>query len=89
MCCHTEIEVADQICYFTQSQYRLVGLVVKTPASRAENPEFESRSHLGDFSGSSYTSDFKIGAPVATLPGIIGSVLGLIGPCLGDCDWVR
>ena len=31
-------------------------------------PAFESRSRL-DFSGSSHTSDLKIGTPVATLPG--------------------
>ena len=47
---------------------RLVGLVVKTSASGAEGPGFESRLRLG-FSGSSHTSDFKIGSPVVTLPG--------------------
>ena len=47
---------------------RLVGLVVKASASRAENPEFESHFRR-DFFGSSHTSDFKIGALVATLPG--------------------
>ena len=46
---------------------RLVGLVVKVSASRAEDPRFESRLHR-DFLGP-YTSDFKIGTPVATLPG--------------------
>ena len=47
---------------------RLDGLVVKASASRTEDPGFESR--LGrDFSGSSHTSDFKIGTPVANLPG--------------------
>ena len=48
------------------SQDRLVGLVVQASASRAEDPGFES---LEIFSGSSYTSDIKIGTPVATLPG--------------------
>ena len=47
---------------------RLGGLVVKASASRAEDPGFESRLRR-DFSGSSYTSDLKIGTPVATLPG--------------------
>ena len=47
---------------------RLVGLVVKASASRAEDPGFESRLRR-DFSGSSHTSDLKIGTPVATLPG--------------------
>ena len=44
----------------------------------------------GIFSGSSHTSDFKIGTPVATLaPGVIGSVLGLVGPVSVYCDWVK
>ena len=47
---------------------RLTGLVVKASALRAEDPVFETR--LGqDFSRSNYTSDLKIGAPVATLTG--------------------
>ena len=47
---------------------RLAGLVFEASASGAEDPGFESR--LGrDFSGSSHTSDLKIGTPVATLPG--------------------
>ena len=67
-----------------------VGLVVKASASRTEDPVFESRLRR-DFSGSSHTSDFKIGTPVATLPGArrIGSVLGLVGPVSVYCDWVR
>ena len=47
---------------------RLAGLVVKASASRAEDPGFESRWRR-DFSGSSHTSDLKIGTLVATLPG--------------------
>ena len=48
--------------------HHLAGLVVKGSATGAEDPGFES--HLRrDFSGSSHTSDFKIGTPVATLPG--------------------
>ena len=47
---------------------RLGGLVVKASASGAEDPGFESRLRL-DFSGSSHTSDLKIGTPVTTLPG--------------------
>ena len=41
----------------------------QTSASRAEDPGFDSRLHLGDFSRSSHTSDLKTGTPVATLPG--------------------
>ena len=48
---------------------RLVGLVVQASASGVEAPEFESRLRRDFFPGSSHTSDFKIGTPVATLPG--------------------
>ena len=42
--------------------------MVKVSASGAEDLGFES--HLRrDFSGSSHTSDLKVGTPVATLPG--------------------
>ena len=51
-----------------QPSDRLDGLVVKAPASRAEDPGFESRLRR-NFSGSSHTSDSKIGTPVATLQG--------------------
>ena len=47
---------------------RLDGPVVKAPASGAEDPGFESRLRR-DFSGSSDTTDLKIGTPVATLSG--------------------
>ena len=40
----------------------------KASVSGAEDPRFESRDRL--FSGSSHTRDFKIGTPVATLPGV-------------------
>ena len=40
--------------------YHLVGLVVKASASRAEDPEFESRLRR-DFSSSNHTSNLKIG----------------------------
>ena len=42
--------------------------MVKASASRAEDPGFESRWRW-DFSGSSHTSDSKVGTLVATLPG--------------------
>ena len=53
----------------SSASYRLVGLVVKASALRTDDPEFDSRLRRGDFSGSSHTSDLKIGTPVATLPG--------------------
>ena len=49
--------------------YRLGGLVVKASASRAQDPGFEFRLRR-DISGSSHTSDLKIGTPVTTLPGV-------------------
>ena len=69
---------------------RLVGLVVKAPASRDEDPGSESRLRR-DFSGSSYTGDSKIGTPVATLPDALRytSAMGLVGPVSVNCDWVR
>ena len=48
--------------------HHLDDLVVKASAATAEDPEFESLLRQ-DFSGSSHTSDLKIGTPVATLPG--------------------
>ena len=50
---------------------RFVGRVVKVSASRAEDPEFDSRLRRGNFSGSSHTSDFKISTPVPTLQGTL------------------
>ena len=47
---------------------RLAGLMVKASASGTEDSGFESRLRR-DSSGSSHTSDLKIGIPVATLPG--------------------
>ena len=57
-------EESEQFCCLD----RLGGLVVKASASGAEDPGFESRLRR-DFSGSSHTSDLKIGTPVTTLPG--------------------
>ena len=73
---------------FTQSD-RLVGLVVKVSASRAEDPRFDSCLRQGDFSGLSHTSDSKFDSPVATLPGVTGSAPGLVGPVSVYCDLVR
>ena len=54
----------------SQHNYRLVGLVVKASASRADGPGFESRLRRDFFRGRVIlVSDLKIGTPVATLPG--------------------
>ena len=75
------------LCFHFCTTYHLVGLVAQALASRAEDPGFESRLWR-DVSGVE-SNDFKIGTPVATLPGVIGSVLGLVGPVSVHCDWVR
>ena len=60
---------------------RIVGLVFKASASRAEDPGFESRLRW-DFSGDSHTSDLKMALQwlPCKAPGVIGSMLGLVGP---------
>ena len=69
---------------------RLIGLVVRASASRAEGPGFKSRL-CRDFSGfESYhwlKNWHSSGYPAR--PGVIGSVLGLVGPVSVYCDWVR
>ena len=47
---------------------RLVGLVVRRPPRERKIPG-SNPACAGIFSGSSHTSDSKIGTPVATLPG--------------------
>ena len=47
---------------------RLVGLVVRRPPRERKVPG-SNPACAGIFSGSSHTSDLKIGTPVATLPG--------------------
>ena len=47
---------------------RLVGLVIRRPPRERKVPR-SNPACAGIFSGSSHTSDFKIGTPVATLPG--------------------
>ena len=69
--------------------------MLKASASRAEDPGFESRLRR-DFSGSSDTSDLKIGVPVATLPGAwhyrVSAGIGRPGVsilCLGEVEsWI-
>ena len=43
-------------------------LRLQASASREEDPGFDSCLRRREFSGSRYTSDLKIGTPVATLP---------------------
>ena len=52
----------------THLLHRLVGLVVRRPPRERKIPG-SNPACAGIFSGSSHTSDLKIGIPVATLPG--------------------
>ena len=54
---------------FPPSSHRLVGLAVKASASGEEDPEFGSRLRGGDF----------FSGPCQA-PGVVGSLLGLVGP---------
>ena len=69
---------------------RLGGQVVKASASRAAHSGFYSRLCCGDFSGSSHTSDLKIGASLQWIPyqtrDVIVSALGLKGLVSIYCD---
>ena len=56
----------DFFSFFSSVSDRLDGLVVMVSASRAEDPGIESRLRW-NFTGSSHTSDSKIGTPVTTL----------------------
>ena len=53
---------------FHPLSYRLVGLVVRRLPRERKIPG-SNPAYAGIFSGSSHTSDLKIGTPVATLPG--------------------
>ena len=61
------------VCYKCDQPFltmnRLVGLVVKASALRAEDPGFKSHLHQDFFSVLSHTSDLKIGTQMATLLG--------------------
>ena len=64
---------------------RVVGRVVEASASRAEDPGFEI------FRGRVIPVTYKLAfqwLPCQAL-GVIGSVLGLVGPVSVNCDWVR
>ena len=58
----------EQDMRFVRRSYRLVGLVVRRPPPEWKIPG-SNPAYTGIFSGSSDTSDLKIGTPVATLPG--------------------
>ena len=84
--CYNEAQNND----FLRLRDRLC-LVVKASASRVEHPGFES-CLLRDFSGSSHTSDLKIGTPEATLSGAwhkrASAGTGWLDVSV-YCNWVR
>ena len=69
---------------------RLIGLVDKASASRAEIPGLNPAC-AEIFPGSSHTSDLKSALRwlPCQAPSAVGSVLGLVGPVSVYCDWVR
>ena len=71
--------------------HRLVGLVVKASATRAEDLGFDSRLRRGDVIGRviPVTSKLALMWLSCQAPGVIGSALGLFGPVSVYCDWVR
>ena len=81
--------VSFHICQALSSsiQDRLDDLVVKASATRAEDPRFAP----GFFRGRviPVTSKLALQWLPCQSPGVIGSVLGLVGPVSVYCDWVR
>ena len=67
--------------------HRLVGLIFKASASRAEDLGFESLLRLDFFRGRAIPVTSKLA--LQWLPGVMGSVLGLVGPVSVYRDWVR
>ena len=69
----------------------VVGIVGKASASRVEDVGFDSSLRHRNFSGSSQTSDLKVGTPVAALPGAscYRVSAGTGWPVSVHCDWMR
>ena len=67
MCCLWDNRSEGKV-HLSADIHRLVGLVVRRPPRERKVPG-SNPACAGFFSGSSHTSDFKIGTPVATLPG--------------------
>ena len=78
-------------CVEVHARYRLVGLVVKASASRAEDLGIESRLRRDFLRGQviPVTSKLALQWLPCQAPGVIGSVLELASPLSVYCDWVR
>ena len=86
-----ELYPAGYVCG-TDCPDRLVGLVVKASASRAEDPGFASRWRRDFiFRGRviPVTSKLALQWLPCQAPGVVSSVMGLVGPVSVYCDWVR
>ena len=68
VCCLVDALSYQQARTHAHTYNRLVGLVVRRPPRQRKIPG-SNPACAGIFSGSSHTSDLKIGTPVATLPG--------------------
>ena len=73
------ISCPQSVCCFGDNC--LIGLVVKVSVMRTEDPKFDSCLLRRDFSGLSYTSDFKIGYPA--------KCLALLGQCWDWLAWCQ
>ena len=87
LCCSFYLFVCLFVCLFN----RFVGVVVRASASRTEDPGIQSRLHRDFFRGRvrPVTSKSALQWLPCQAPGVIGSVLGLVGPVSIYCDWVR
>ena len=83
-----ELTAVEPLC--SLSSDRLVGLVVKASASRAEDPGFESR-RVGIFPCRVIPVTYKLALQwlPCQVSGVIGSALGMVGLVSVYCDWVR
>ena len=74
-----------------QAPEHLFGLVVRRPPRERKIPGSNCPACAGIFSGSSHTRDLKLALQWLSCqaPGVIGSVLRLVGPVSEYCDWVR
>ena len=93
MCCGSLSKALHYHCFLclVTTIDRLVGLVVKASASRAEDRGFESRLCRDFFGVESFLWLNKLALQwlPCQAPGVIGSVLGLVAPVSVYCDWVR
>ena len=71
--------------------FHFVGLVAKASASGAKDPPVESRLSRDFFRGrvTPVTKKLAFQWLPCQAPGVIGSVLGVVGAMSVYCDWVR